>query len=452
MQAGYLPYQVLSRDAWRLVKLIKFTFPQILSSLTAVGEPFDVSCALLSSTTHWQGWVVPDTMVWDYVWYSAMGLGLIIGYVSHRTLQLIYGSNYLHRPFGSCCRALGWSRVKEPPLMPLPAKSDSPAVACVSLLGGAERLITKDEQVTIGIAKGDLVERGHSVRVIVMCEDRSAKFGRDYSGIALIPSSNGVEAELLDARSLALTFPPGEVLAAIRLQSRGRCRYQPTLELCVKISDARVVSPRSSSSEKLDVDIGPVVTTKLRVVNLDAFPDGLQLTYEKEPTFAQRVRLVRSFVREMMKIPNARKAFWVYEVVNIVLVVFDTFVANHLYSNFVRFAMNEFRTDWAFLVAIIYFAVEVYRYHLTLHYFTLGDTVKYHLTWLLYSKFASFSDADLASIPDCVQETRVACSKYVGAWMVEPNTTLQPCAQLLPLRTALNPHDSRILCSSLTCS
>ena len=177
-------------------------------------------------------------------------------------------------------------------------------VVKVSIVGGAERLISDEQLVRVDLVKWAAdPERDAPVRVLISAIDGTAHLGRDFEGLEFDPTSNtSVSAEPVDARTIALRFPRGEQHCAVRLKMDDGTVYQPTLAFTVRLIGAEIASTSDDTTLSLAI--------YARVPN--AFLPGFA-NYTPSTTSHTRQKAFTQELRLQNAVPNAPSLNWLSE-------------------------------------------------------------------------------------------------------------------------------------------
>ena len=126
--------------------------------------------------------------------------------------------------------------------------------------------------------------------------------------------------------------------------------------------------------------------------------------------FAKITRFLLAFLQETTDVPWIFPLVWRYQLANMFMAALDTFVWSMAFAQLLNVGFIQRRSDYCGLIAMVYFAIELFRYHIGLHYFPGSYVLQTHLESLLGKKFSSLSATDLSSIGSAESLFRVSAA------------------------------------------
>ena len=85
--------------------------------------------------------------------------------------------------------------------------------------------------------------------------------------------------------------------------------------------------------------------------------------------FAKITRFLLAFLQETTDVPWMFPLVWRYQLANMFMAALDTFVWSMAFAQLLNVGFIQRRSDYCGLIAMVYFAIELFRYHIGLHYF-----------------------------------------------------------------------------------
>jgi len=405
-------------------------------------------------------WAVPDTFIWNYVYisllvlcasclYTAFMTGWdILNFFQNRAIVLARAAFMITSkitPFTGDDDEHKKHAADIPQMIP---DKDAPQIT----LAQSVQLVSELDDAAV-VQLSSYHNRKVSWDVEVVIEDGSAVLGTDFRSPLVSHDADGdgkiTEEEFIagvaDAdgdgiiskeeyiagkayggapegqRTVRVTLPAGESQILVKIPLIYHSQFMPTLDFYVRL---RPVADMPSF-------IGPISKTNIRILNADIFPCNYELP--DSPTTWQRLYFLISFLKEIHRTytlhtnKSISSIAMKHQVMFFILASYDGFISLYLYQHFINDGLTQSRLDWSIFVAVSAIGAEVYRYHVTLHYFDGGLEVDAHLQYLIVRKYLQFTDVDHARLPHCLEDFRCAetrCEKIGTHLWTRANTAL----------------------------
>lgn len=233
----------------------------------------------------------------------------------------------------------------------------------------------------------------------------TCKLGVDYQVPSKLGDGPGKlerSEEMPGSERLRLEFEHGQVDMQIQLPIISNPCWSPRRSLFVCM--APVLDDASAQ-------IAPIDHLAVIVHQMTLFPrTSTQLSHTTASGFSNIVRFMVAFLREMIYVPWIIPMIWRYQLVYFIMAGLDTYVWSTAFALLLNVGFIEQRGDYCTFIAMIYLAIELFRYHIGLHYFPGSYVIQTHLECLVGQKYLSLSVADLAAIGNAESLFRVSAT------------------------------------------
>ena len=156
-------------------------------------------------------------------------------------------------------------------------------------------------------------------------------------------------------------------------------------------------------------NVAPIDHLEIYIHQMGYFPRGYRIKSDSGKNgFKKVLKFMISFLRETKDMPWISSMVWRYQLAYFIMAGLDTFAWSKMFSLLVNEGLLKSRADYCVLVAMVFIAIELFRYHIGLHYFPGSYVLQTHLECLLGRKYSSLSANDLASIDSAESLFRVS--------------------------------------------
>lgn len=414
-------------DAFYLFESLQFSFVDVQNILqlrsdnaanytNATDIEFEAACSWLKSNeVKWSPYIQPETYIFSSLPFvlGALGLGLI--YVAIQQYMVFRTGSYYKVQKEQSKEVLA-AMVKSPVFM-LEQMEQRDAIG-VDTQTTPRELPDGTPQLTFLLRELHVGDDERAVRITI--ERRASGSKRACSAEMSFYSETCVVGE-------DYQFPvkcgtgPGSLNAITPESGRFVVEFesgQHMMQIEVPLGTNSCWSPRRSFFVCLkpfqgdnSAQIFPLDHIAVFIHQMGQFPRKYRLnTADSVGGFGKITRFLLAFLAETTDVPWIFPLIWRYQLANMIMAVLDTFVWSTAFAELLNIGFLQRRSDYCALIAMIYLAIELFRYHIGLHYFPGSYVLQTHLECLLGKKFSSLSATDISSIGSAESLFRVSAA------------------------------------------
>ena len=426
-KGGYEPARIYFSDAFYLVEQLQITFVDIQNMLqtrldyaanyTDVKErEFRAACTWLKThEASWKPYILPNSFYFDELWKVGLGLIFAVLYVFVQQQLIFKRGGYYDSQVRKCKEVL--STMEENPIFMLDRMEQRDTFTVYDGVNLEEESRANLPELSFRVKELHVGSDEYGVKLVIV--RTSAVKSAAHGEIELVSKSCklGTDFQLpikLNAND------PGRLYETARGSGKVRIEFeqgQNEMALLIPLVRNMVWSPsrnffvcmKPAHGDNM-ARIFPIDCLAIFVHEMGYFPEGFRLTMTDGSSFSKIFRFMLSFLDETVDLEWILPLTWRYQLANCIMAWLDTFVWSYFFTILVNEGLLERRSDWCILIAMIFILIELFRYHIGLHYFPGSYVLQSHLEVLLGKKFSSLSTADLEAIGSAESLFRVSAS------------------------------------------
>jgi len=422
-KGAHSPSETSFSDAFNLFDGLKFSFVDVQAILKLQSDyaadysnqadrEFAAACAWLKANEdNWSAYIKPEGFVFASLPYVCAAVALMIVYISVQQYILFKNGSYYQTEKQRSKEVL--AAIESNPIFMLDVMDhkDSHRLdlgRSASPVAGLPELSFKLRELHVG--------DDESVVVFTITRNASGPMSSCYSEMYIYSEVSALDVDYkLPLKSgkgpgklyehtpgsakMCVEFEAGQTEMHVELPLLRNPCWMPRRSLFV------CMSPTESAN------VAPIDHLGIYVHQMGYFPRDYRIKSDSEKKgFKKVLKFMLSFLRETKYMPWISSMVWRYQLVYFIMAGLDTFAWSKMFSLLVNEGLLKSRVDYCVLVAMVFIAIELFRYHIGLHYFPGSYVLQTHLECLLGSKFSSLSVNDLASIDSVESLFRVSAA------------------------------------------
>ena len=425
-KGAHEPSRIYFSDAFYLVEELQITFTNIQNLLglrmnltstypDVTEREFAAACQWLKEhESAWSDYIIPNTYYFTVLWKVALALGCFLIYVIVQQMRVFRRGEYYDTQKRKGEEVL--AAMEQNPIFMLDRLEQKEFHVMDDLmdleeesLAGLPELSFKVRELHVGDDEYGVkltIVRNHVDNVPAHAEleitSLTAKLGLDYDRLVKEDANGpGSLNETEPGGRTRVEFEPGQCEMRVVLPFLSNACWTPATNLFITMTSVKGEGPAR---------IFPIDSVAVFIHAMGFFPEGFRLSMTDGSSFNKILRFLFSFLDEAIDLEWIIPLTWRYQLVNCIMALLDTFVWSFFFAILVNEGLLQRRSDWCILVAMVFVAIELFRYHIGLHYFPGSYVLQTHLEVLLGKKFSSLSTADLEAIGSAESLFRVSAS------------------------------------------
>jgi ABC-type multidrug transport system fused ATPase/permease subunit len=426
-KGAYEPGRNYFGDAFYLFESLQFSFGDVQNILQLRADnaanytnmtdiEFEAACSWLKSNEDkWSPYIQPESFIFVSLPFVFGALGVALIYVAVQQYMVFRAGSYYKVQKEQSKEVLA-AMLKSPVFMlEQMEQRDATAIDTQTI---PRELPDGTPQLTFLLRELHVGDDERAVRMTI--ERRASSSKRACSAEMYFYSETCVEGE--DYRfPVKVGNGPGSLNETNPGSGRFRVEFesgQHMMQIEVPLGKNQCWSPRRSFFVCLKpfqgdnpAQIFPLDHLAVFIHQMGQFPRKYRLdTADRIGGFGKITRFMLAFLEETAHVPWIFPLLWRYQLANMLMAVLDTFVWSSAFAELLNVGFLQRRTDYCALIAMIYFGIELFRYHIGLHYFPGSYVLQTHLECLLGKKFSSLSATDLSNIGSAESLFRVSAA------------------------------------------
>jgi len=426
-KGAYEPGRNYFGDAFYLFESLQFSFGDVQNILQLRADnvanytnmtdiEFEAACSWLKSNEDkWSPYIQPESFIFFSLPFVLGALGVALIYVAVQHYMVFRAGSY-YKVQKEQSKEILAAMLKSPVFMlEQMEQRDATAIDTQTI---PRELLDGTPQLTFLLRELHVGDDERAVRMTIERRASSSKRACSaemyfYSETCVVGEDYQFPVKVGDGPGSLNETNPGSGRFRVEFESG-----QHMMQIEVPLGKNQCWSPRRSFFVCLKpfqgdnpAQIFPLDHLAVFIHQMGQFPRKYRLdTADRMGGFGKITRFMLAFLEETAHVPWIFPLLWRYQLANMLMAVLDTFVWFTAFAELLNVGYLQRRTDYCALIAMIYLAIELFRYHIGLHYFPGSYVLQTHLECLLGKKFSSLSATDLSNIGSAESLFRVSAA------------------------------------------